>query len=75
MLSHVRTGESISYSDLPYTYFSREPADKGGKPGAWPAPSGDLRVLADVLVPAEQGNFIKRPDITVTRDAAAAGVV
>ena len=34
MLSHVRTGESISYSDLPYTYISTEPADKGEKPGA-----------------------------------------
>jgi DNA (cytosine-5)-methyltransferase 1 len=41
----------------------------------WPAPTEEPRVLADVLVPAEQGNFIKRPDITVTRDAAAAGVV
>ena len=34
MLSHVRTGESISYSDLPYTYISREPAARGEKPGA-----------------------------------------
>ena len=35
MLSHVRTGESISYSDLPYTYISRTHPDRGEKPGAW----------------------------------------
>ena len=34
MLSHVRTGESISYSDLPYTYFSTGPTARGEKPGA-----------------------------------------
>ena len=57
MLSHVRTGESISYSDLPYTYISTGPPAKGEKPGANPVPA--------LLVPA-QAKLLSEPTPTRT---------